>query len=258
MKHTQRTGFFVGLALLCAGTPAAALAQDPPAASVVPSKVSAWHLEAEVFTDFPIQVAAQVGAEFPYGVRVSTSLGILPEPYMGTINSIVTAAGGYSEQTGDLILAILKNSLLWRLQVGWKPWQDYGFYFEAGYMLLTLGGSASNQELIAGVIGRDPPGNGAGGRGGDYEVASTLHMVTAEAGWRWLVWDDRLLLRTALTFAGTLASSTTATPRFSSRNPAAQQAIDSFARFTEDYLNETYTTYVFSPGINVSVGWRFF
>jgi hypothetical protein len=229
-------------------------AQDGPPP---PTPAHTWHLEAEALTDVAIQVGGQVNVELPHRVRVSTSLGVLPEPYVKAINGFVTAVGGYSEDTGALIEQVLKNSLVWKLQVGWRPWQERGFYFDLGYGLVTLGGGLTGQEVITLATGRDVP-QGAQDARLSYHVASTLHLITGEVGWRWLVWEERLLLRTSLGFIATVAASTEASPESTPRTPQGREASAQLSQYVSDYLDDIYTSYVFSPTVSVGIGWRFF
>ncbi len=212
-----------------------------------------YHLDASLGTDFPVSVGARVGAELPSGFRLSSSLGFLPGPYAEVLNGTLVGAGAYSEDTGTLILAALDSSLIWRTHLGFRPSSTRGLYVDVGYGLLTLGGGATTAELVAGLTRYTLP-DSASRESQSYRVESTLHMLDVEVGWEWVLMD-RLKLRCALGGAFTVAASTTMTPEFQPLYPAAAA---SFEAAGEDYLNDTYTSYVFTPVATLSAGYAFF
>jgi len=160
----------------------------------------------------------------------------------------------YGEGEAELIRTALQTSLVWRTHLGWRPFPREGFTVMAGYGLVTLGGGASAQELIAGITGAMiPPGSASAML--SYRVRSTLHMVDVELGWEWTFLRDRLVVHAALGFAGTVASQTRITPDYT---PRAPQVTASFAAAGERYLDGLYQSYVFTPVLSVGVGYRFF
>jgi hypothetical protein len=79
-------------------------------------------------------------------------------------------------------------------------------------------------------------------------------MLDVELGWDFL-FGERFHLRTALGGAFTLASSTKIEPQY---RPLAPNLTKGFTDYGERYLDEVYTSYVFTPVISVSAGYRFF
>lgn len=207
----------------------------------------------ELLTDVPMQVGGRFGLELPERVRVGLTLGVLPEGYVQLIDAILVGAGAFDAQTGDLIEAALRSSLVVRARVGWHPVADEGFYFDVGYTLATLGGGIGGQTLIAAVTGRDAPEADGLGRL-EYDVASTLHMLDLEIGWRFAL-DERWSLRVALGFAGTVASSTTVAPTY---RPLRPEEVAAFTASAEAYLDDIYTGYVHAPTVSVALGYRLF
>lgn len=195
-------------------------------------------------TDFPVQVGGRAEIEIQGRLRAWTSLGVLPVPYVEAINAISQAVGGYDEATGDLIVAALSRSLVWRTHLGWRPWKTEGFTVDAGYGLATLGGDTRTSELAAVALGASIPTE-AGNR---YDIDSTLHQFSVELGWRFLVWRG-LSLRTSVGLAATVGSSTAVTPATSS--PSSEQ----IARSLEAYLDDVYTRYVHFPYVGLEVGY---
>lgn len=245
-------------------TPPAAPVSDPaiaappalatsPAASTAVEPVSGpapIQLGLEVLTDFPVQVGGRLWLELPYRIRISTTLGALPGPYVDAINAILVASGAYDRTTADLIRAALQESLVFRLHGGWRPLRRRGGYFELGYGLVGLGGGITGQQIIAAASGSTPPTDSSNSSG--YDVRSILHMVDIELGWQWPVWRG-LTFRVALGCALTAWSSTEVTPKNPSRFVAAQER---FASSAEQYLDSTYRSYVFTPTFTFATGWR--
>ena len=191
----------------------------------------------------------------PYGIRASTSVGYLPGLYVDLINAIVVAAGGYNDETADVISNAISNSLVWRLHVGWRPFRNYGFYFEVGYTLVTMGGDVSGEDLIVVATGASPPENpSASSR--DYDVGSTLHMIDVEVGWELVFWEH-FIVRVAIGVAATVGAQTDIEPLFTP-HPLATAGVNALCEYGSNYLNDIYTSYVFPPVVSVSAGYRFF
>jgi len=222
-------------------------------ASVPLQAAADWHLQADATTDMPVQVGGRIGVEMPHGLRASTAIGYLPGPYVDLINAVVVAAGGYDQDTADLVRHSLERSLVWRLHVGWRPWSELGLTFEFGYGLITLGGGVTGEELIVVAAGVEPPMAEPTGQR-SYTVSSTLHQFDVEIGWRWVFWEH-LVLRTAIGFAGTVAAATRVDPDY---RPLAPRATALFTSEAEAYLDGIYTDYVFTPVVSISLGYRFF
>jgi hypothetical protein len=212
------------------------------------ARADGWHGGLGLGTDFPVSVSVHGHVEAQPGLRASMSLGVLPSPYVSAINAFVIATGGYTEDTGDLIEAALSNSLIWRTHLGLRPFARLGLYGEVGYGLVALGGQATQAELIAGLTGYPAPP--AEGEGKPLSVTSTLHMLDVEIGWEWLLWKH-WQLRAALGAAFTVSSSTTIEPDYT---PLFPRATETFTQYGEDYLDDVYTSYVFTPVVGVSFG----
>jgi hypothetical protein len=105
--------------------------QAAPALAQEPAPAARWSLALGAGTDFPLAVGVRLDAEGPYRLRLSTSLGLVPGPYVDAINASVVALGGYDNATAGLLKQTLSSSLIWRTHVGWRAW--HGFYLEAGY-----------------------------------------------------------------------------------------------------------------------------
>jgi hypothetical protein len=225
----------------------------PSGASADDAKPARWHLVAGAGTDAPLSVGAHARVEAPSRLRLSTSVGILPGPYVDGINAFVVAVGGYSDATADLVRSALTSSLVWRTHLGFRPVESLGLYGELGYGLVSLGGSATGSEIISGVTGRALPSSEPASSQ-PFDVTSTLHMLDVEVGYDLPV-TEVLEVRLAVGGAFTLASSTRIAPGYAPRTP---QLVKGFTDYGESYLDDVYTSYVFAPVVSVGIGYRFF
>mgnify|MGYP000980163059 FL=1 len=213
-----------------------------------------WHMDLQAQTELPLQVGGRITLETPYRLRVSTSMGWLPPAYLDLVNVVMVAAGAYKQSTADLLSASLDDALIWKIRLGWRPFKDHGFYFEAGYALATLGGGMGAEELITAATGKklDPL---LGLADKEYDLDATLHMIDVELGWIWLVAKDALSIRLEVGFTATLGASATVTPRFTPP-AAARDKVADWTRQAADYLERTCRTYVMTPVIGLGIGWR--
>lgn len=225
----------------------------------------AWSVRPEVLTDAPIHAGAGVLLELPGRVRVHTALGLLPESYVGLINDAVGAiAPGYSDAEAELVEGTLQRSLVWRTQVGWRPLPKRGLYLHLGYGMVTLGGDNTAEELLEGLTGRSfdeqtttPPLRGGGqpsASGRTFTAGSTLHMLGGELGWEWTLWRQ-VSLRTGLAWSYTVAAQATVSADFEARTPAGKLLLADLERASEEYLVDTYRSYVHPPSVVVALGW---
>lgn len=237
-------GVIVGLGVWA--SEGAARADD---AVTAPSEAK-WRGAVAAGTEFPMSFGVRGQIEAPFRLRLSTTLGVMPGPYVSAINGFLVGINAYDQATADLIRAALSASLMWRTHVGYRPFREHGFTIEAGYGLVALGGGASAATLISAVSGQPAP-EGAADK--NYKIGSALHMLDVELGWEWVV-VKHLFLRAALGGAFTVGSSTTIEADF---QPRAQRANEAFAKVGEAYLNDTYRTYVFTPVVSVWAGYAF-
>lgn len=209
-----------------------------------------WTGAAAIGTEFPMSVGVRGQIETPFRLRLSTTLGIMPGPYVDAINGFLVGISAYDRATADLVSQALSSSLMWRTHVGYRPFRAHGFTVEGGYGLVTLGGGASAATLITAVTGQPAPEQADSKT---YSVASTLHMLDLEVGWEWVVMKH-LFLRAAVGGAFTVGSSTTIAPDF---QPRSARATEAFTKVGEAYLDDTYRTYVFTPVVSVWAGYAF-
>ena len=191
----------------------------------------------------------------PAGLQLSTSVGHLLSAYVEVINGIARGFDAYEEETADLVLASWKDALVWRLHLGWRPFEDLGFYVEAGYGFVTLGSVVNGGDLVT-VLEDEVRAqiDEEVLEYARYDLDSMLHMIDIEAGWRW-VFEDGWYLRVALGFAGTIAGQTDIAPAFG----AAENEQDALvAQGVKTHLNAIYRAHVHTPVVSAALGIRFF
>ncbi len=246
-RTTKRTlgTLLLGLLLAC-GAPA--LAQE--ASVKAKARQPRLSLGAEALSEFPLQVGGRIWVELPGRILVGTSLGYLPGAYESAVNNTLVSAGAYDAATGEVIGAVMEDSLVWRVSLGWRPFSNHGAYLRAGYMLAFLE-TALTPDLVQAAAGSLPvPTSLLGSYLEGYAVETTLHMINAEIGWQWVV-GPGLSLRCGLGAALTVGSSSTVTGSNShSRQVAALLAP------TEAYIDDTLTSYVFTPTVTLALGWQ--
>jgi hypothetical protein len=216
----------------------------------------AWHVEAGAGTDFPLDVGVRAGVEAPGRLRLSTSLGVLPGPYVSAVDGVLRGAGAYGGEVSDVVRDTLPGSLVWRTHVGWRPLPKAGFYADVGYGLVSVGGDVSG-ERIAKLIRQSAT---VGALGPDFTVGSTLHMLDVELGWRFAV-APHVAVATALGGAFTVASSSSVTPKAGvpAGAPAGAGAVLAQAGDeAERRLDHVYTSYVFTPVLSLHGAYVFF
>jgi hypothetical protein len=243
MKASKGTGALLLLVGLLAGAEAAAGEQR---------ERHGWDITVEANTDFPLSLGGRLGVESPWRLRLSTSLGYLPPAYLRLANDVAVGMGAYERRVADLIEDSLKNSLVWRTHVGWRPFPGAGFYVEGGYGMVALGGESNPEEVLVSLTGIDPPG-GEEVLNRVYRVRSVLHMLDVELGWRWGL-GSGWTARTALGAAFTLDSNSRVEPQFEPSNPLL---VTAFSRLAEGYLDRTFEKYVKLPVVSFSIGYAF-
>ena len=169
------------------------------------SKSSAPHLRFEMMTDAPIQIGIGVLSEWSKGLRVSSSLGWMPQKYIAGTNTLVTTfVPSYTPETAQLVEDTIQNSLVWRTHLGWRPSLDSGFYTRLGYTLFALGGGSTPQGLVEGITGEsinDPTIMTSQNTSSYIDASASLHLISVGVGWEWEVYQKkthRLFFRTAL------------------------------------------------------------
>jgi hypothetical protein len=231
------------------------LAGPAAAPEPAPGRFGRWKLDLSAQTTVPVDIAGRIDLETPKRLQLTTSLGVLPSSYVDVINAAVQAAGGYDEATARLIRSSLQRSLVWRSRVGWRPRDKGRFFFGVGYGLVALGGEAQGSDVVAALTGAEPPEARPGTETTEYDINTVVHMIDLEIGWRFLFLKDRLVLRTAIGYIGSLAATTRLDPSFEADRPPLEVA---FRESSEAELDALIERYFHAPVLSVTLGWRAF
>jgi hypothetical protein len=214
-----------------------------------------YHLDLEAHTSVPLDAGVRLGAEFPHRLRLTTSIGGVPGGYVDLINGIVVAAGGYDGATAVVIRHSLTSSVVWRTRLGWRPLEKYGFYVEAGYGMVKLGGDLSAAEVLQ-VVREDEAAAAVGDD--SYGIDATLHLIDVELGYQFLVYRDNLSIRPAIGYAGALGSNTNVSVTHAS-DPALAGIREQAAGELATYLDkQIFGKHMHTAMITLAFGYRFF
>ena len=216
-----------------------ALAQDAAPAPIQGS--------VEIITDVPILVGIRPTVRFPGRLHWAGTVGFMPRGYLQLINSISVSAGWYDPITADLIEAALGSALVIRNHIGWQPFEQHGFFFEAGHGVALLGGGLVVGDLLGEATGQFVPPTLAG-RG--LRVNTVVQQLDVALGWRFEL-GEHLLIRLDIGGAFTIASSTQIQPEGGELPFSAP-----FLAEGEDYLDSTLKKYVHTPTIGLGIGYR--
>ena len=240
-----------------------AFAQDPPPpdppTEVAPSAPPPreLHFDLGAGTQFPTGAGLMTTAELPHRVLVQLDLGWMPEPYAHTIDDFLKAIGAYDDTVSQLIRAALGNSFVMRAAAGWRPFSAHGFEFSAGYTLVSLGGSLGTTDAINAFLKeKGSAAQVSAGSGDRLSLHATLHSFQIQAGWRWLLASDKLVLRASISYLQCVAASsgvdldTAGKGRGSGSGPRVSDEINT-------YLSPYFTTYVKAPVVGLSAAYRF-
>ncbi|MEL6179234.1 MAG: hypothetical protein AAFS10_09780 [Myxococcota bacterium] len=209
-----------------------------------------YDLSTELSTDIPLALGARVQFKERDSFRLSLGVGYLPKPYLGMINGVAVAIAsdqGYTDADADVVRQALANSLVVRIHGGWQLTRN--LYIDAGYGFVGLGGGLTGEDLL--ILATGFEGTFSGQEGNTYDVSCTLHMLDVEVGWEWDL--EPWVMRAAVGAAFTLGSSTDIKP--GADDSTFTQAL---ITFSENYLNDLFTSYVHSPTLSFSAGYRFF
>ncbi len=209
-------------------------------------------MDTTLYTDLPTSIGLRGTVELPSRLRLSLGGGVFPSAYLSGIQSVATAAGWYSESLANLIDQALSRAYVVQPRVGFRPWQQHGFYFGGGVQrVFATGAEAGSGDVTRALEDAEPIDANTGG----YFLKSRLTMLTVETGWEWCL-AERWMVRANLGGAFTVGAHTEATPLVSDAAPL-QRLREAGRTALESYLNQTYLQYVHTPTVGVEVGYRF-
>ena len=223
------------------------------AGATLPAAADGWHLDLEALTDVPLDLGARVSAETPFRLRLSTSVGWLADLYVDGINAVLVGARAYDQRSAALVARALNSPLVWRTHAGYRPFAGHGFYVDAGYGLVALGGAATTSTAVANAARLTAP-VALVGYGRRVELSSLLHLFDLEVGWRWLILG-RIVVRAGIGGAFTFAAWSSLVPK---PTPTPSRLVTKFESDAASYLSDLYRHYFFTPTVTLAAGYQFF
>jgi hypothetical protein len=207
-------------------------------------------------TYFPLSIGAEATVELPLRILLQGDLGWMPAPYSNTIVDVLNAFGAINSFEQQLLKEAIQNSLVARLSAGWRPFPALGLEVLAGYTLVTVGGGLSGADVIQAYLqSRGSSDQVPANANHDVPIRTTLQSFHATVAYRFVLLDDRLVLRASLGYLQCLGSSSSVglTPS----RPAGQATFDKINAEIQSELNSYYTEYVKVPLVGVTAAYRF-
>lgn len=196
----------------------------------------AWLLSLEAVTHAPLDLGLQAGVETPFGLRVFGGYGWVPSAYSNLLTGI--AASASSDPRAELLLnrAQYQGHTL-RIQLGVRPFRNFGFYADAGYARLSVDSSLDLSDSGVPALA---------GLGGGYEARTDVDLWLFELGYQSEI-KNRLVWALALGMVGTFDSRT----RIASvRGAPTSSAVDEVAARGDAALE----SYGFLPTLTLRAG----
>jgi hypothetical protein len=236
--------------------PALAPSSPPGALAAAPPPPSSFHFDVGIGTYFPAAFDVEAQVELPYRILVRSALGFMPSPYSNSIVDVIGDFGALNAFEEDLIKTAIDNSVVFRVSAGWRPFSSLGLEALVGYTLVTAGGSVSGADVVDSYL----ESKGSSDRvtsltNASVPLRATLDNFDVTVDWRFVLWDDRIVIRPSLGYLQCFASSTsvTATPS----RPAFQAALSKANADLQGYLNPYFIEYVKAPLIGLHAYYRF-
>lgn len=207
--------------------------------------------EAEEASSAPIAVEAFIGTTAPIDVHVGArviafdrvfagaSLGV--SMYGGVMGAIARPFGG--DEVGDMVTELANGVVVFRAGAGVRPFGGGGPELVVSYALLHRSATLDLATLARAWDISAPQE--------DVDVSLTLHAVHFEFGWTIAI-ADSFLLRPAFGWLHPLDGS--AGLEVASADTARERRLVSEI---ETEVQDALTSYVMTPTISLSAGWRF-
>ncbi|MFT5681265.1 MAG: hypothetical protein ACI8RZ_002171 [Myxococcota bacterium] len=217
-------------------------------------------VDAYIGTDFPIMVGAGATYEHPTRLRLDVNGGFMPGPYVDAINWGLTTFDIYSDTVADIIDAVLKNALVGRVELGYRPFPTRGWTVSAGYQHLRVFGNTADLTDFADGVDEDALAQ-VQEFTGDLLIDVAVHQVTGEIGYERALFpkkfDEHLRIRGTFGFSYTLKANTVADTTNDPTNPPQEEATAIVLQEAEAYLDDIFEDYVHIPMVGLAAGYRF-
>jgi hypothetical protein len=201
-------------------------------------------------TEFPLGLGPQLTLEVPFRILLQAEAAWMPAAYGSTINAFIQAFGREGAVVGPVIEEALADSFVFRASGGWRPFKNYGFEITAGYTLIKVAGEAPAE--IVGDIADDFEDRIDESQIEAVAFDSTLHNFHVALGWRWLLFEDHMVIRVNLGYTQTVgASSSIELPEHPELETELNPVVD-------EELERILTRDIKLPVIGLNAGYRFY
>lgn len=236
--------------------PAYEPAPVPDAPTPPPASDEGAHLDVGFGTEAPISVGGVITLEVPYRMLFQVGLGFMPHGYAYAIDGVLTSAGAYDESVSQVIRGSLGNSFVLRGSAGWRPFKGHGFEILGGYTLVALGGNTTAAEVINAVLSEGGASQQVPtGLSGDIPLSATLHNFHVSLGWRWLLANDRLVMRASFSYIQTVSADFGVS--LANLGEAGSAVEGGVNQALNGYLSPFFTKYAKAPTLGLSAAYRF-
>lgn len=167
-----------------------------------------------------------------------------------TINTVAEAYDAYDDTTGDIIRHSLRNSLILRPSIGWRPFEHAGFEVMAGYTRMILGGGVSAREVVEAISGENLDNIDADV---NIPLRTTMNAFHASLGWRWRL-TDHLVLRASVGYLQAFSSNTSVRINVP---PQLRDELATLNRALDAYVDDITKSYIKTPTASLFLAFRF-
>ncbi len=217
---------------------------------------SEFHLDIGGGTEAPISVGGIVTAELPHRFLMQLGVGVMPRAYSEAIDGFLTSVGAYDANTSQVVRTSLNNALVIRSAIGGRPFQSNGFEIFVGYTFMKGGGNLETADIVSAILAEGgiavqaPVGLEAG-----IPISATLHNLHASIGYRWLLADERFVIRASLSYIQTVASN------IHVDIPESAAVLVPYEATINEQVNEAvgpfFSKYAKAPTLGLSAAFRF-
>jgi hypothetical protein len=222
----------------------------PPPVEGVEEEKSPPFFDIAVGTTFPLGLGPVLTLELPARILLQVELDWMPAAYGSAIVGMMDSVGEESVYS-PVVEAVLADSFVGRVSLGWRPFTDYGFEITAGYTGLAVSGDVPPETIIEIVDGFVEEGTDLSVITSSEPVSATLHNFHVALGWRFLAVDDHLVIRATIGYSQTVgASSEVEITQAKEIEPIVKPLF-------EEKLDERLRDRVKLPVIGLNIGYRF-
>ena len=176
--------------------------------------------------------------------------GVMPKPYADGIQNLLTRLTTFEGPFAQIVSSTLSGAVVGRAALGARPFRGWGFEVYGGYTALRLNGRFSGRDLAA-IIGDGLPTEISNQLLVDtVTMDAHLHHIHVGLAWRFLAYDDHLVIRPSIEYMQALAVDMNVSTSNRIHRPTVERVAD-------EELSPLLIGNVKLPLIGVHAGYRF-